>query len=111
MKPGANGEFVRVTSVDFFLPFVKRLAGIVPRAFIDASCKPLVIIASKRIPGLVDDWETVGREHGEVFGKLRPASTYVQVSRFIDPDWLVEIEADAVCQCQACRRRKSPLTS
>ncbi len=46
----------------------------------------------------MNDWKEVARAHGEVFGKIRPASTFVQVSRFIDPDWLVEIEADAVCQ-------------
>jgi enamine deaminase RidA (YjgF/YER057c/UK114 family) len=44
----------------------------------------------------VSHWEAVGRVHGEVFGDIRPASTMIEVSRFIDPDWLVEIEADAV---------------
>jgi enamine deaminase RidA (YjgF/YER057c/UK114 family) len=44
----------------------------------------------------IDDWEAVGRVHGSVFGNIRPACTFVQVSRLIDPDWLVEIEADAV---------------
>lgn len=39
-------------------------------------------------------WREAARAHGEVFGAIRPASTFVQVSRFIDPDWLVEIEAD-----------------
>ena len=41
-------------------------------------------------------WEEVGRAHGEVFGKILPVSTMVEVSRLIDPDMLVEIEAEAV---------------
>ncbi len=41
-------------------------------------------------------WEEVGRAHGDVFGDIRPAATMVEVSRLIDPDMLVEIEADAV---------------
>jgi enamine deaminase RidA (YjgF/YER057c/UK114 family) len=41
-------------------------------------------------------WEDAARAHGEVFGALRPASTFVEVSRFIDPGWLVEVELDAV---------------
>lgn len=42
------------------------------------------------------DWEAVGRVHGEVFGDIRPASTVVVVTSSIDPEWLVEFEADAV---------------
>jgi enamine deaminase RidA (YjgF/YER057c/UK114 family) len=38
----------------------------------------------------------VARAHGEVFRDIRPANTIMQVTRFIDVDWLVEIEADAV---------------
>ncbi|HLC08371.1 MAG TPA: Rid family hydrolase, partial [Methyloceanibacter sp.] len=41
-------------------------------------------------------WEAAGRVHGEFFAEIRPASTMIEVSRFINPDWLVEIEADAV---------------
>ena len=42
------------------------------------------------------DWEAVGRAHGEVFGAIRPAATLVQVAGLIDPDMLVEIEAEAI---------------
>jgi enamine deaminase RidA (YjgF/YER057c/UK114 family) len=44
----------------------------------------------------IDQWQDVGRAQGEVFGTIRPATTMVEVKRLIDPDMLVEIEADAV---------------
>ncbi len=44
----------------------------------------------------IDRWEEVGRAHREAFGDIMPATTMVEVSRLIDPQMLVEIEADAV---------------
>ena len=44
----------------------------------------------------IDQWQEVGRAHGDVFGHIRPATTMVEVKRLIDPDMLVEIEADAI---------------
>lgn len=44
----------------------------------------------------VEDWEHVARAHAEAFGDVRPASTFVEVSGLVNPEWLVEIEADAL---------------
>jgi enamine deaminase RidA (YjgF/YER057c/UK114 family) len=44
----------------------------------------------------MSDWEAVGKAHGELFGSIRPTATMVEVSKLIDSDMLVEIEADAV---------------
>jgi enamine deaminase RidA (YjgF/YER057c/UK114 family) len=44
----------------------------------------------------IDQWQEVGRAHGEAFAAIRPACSMVEVSRLIAPEILVEIEADAV---------------
>lgn len=44
----------------------------------------------------IDQWQEIGRAHGEIFGTIRPATTIVEVKRLIDPNMLVEIEADAI---------------
>lgn len=46
----------------------------------------------------METWKEVARAHGEVFSEIQPACTFIEVSRFINPEWLIEIEADAVVQ-------------
>ena len=44
----------------------------------------------------IDRWAEAARAHGELFGGIRPACTFVGIARFIDPAWLVEVEIDCI---------------
>lgn len=68
----------------------------VRQALQDAGASLDDVIRSRVLLIDIDHWDIVGRLHGEFFGSVRPAMTVMQVSRFIDPAWLVEIEVDAV---------------
>jgi enamine deaminase RidA (YjgF/YER057c/UK114 family) len=74
----------------------RRCFQIIGEALEKAGAKLSHVVRTRIFLTRIDDWEAVGRVHGEVFRGIRPASTMVQVTRFIDPQWLVEIEADAV---------------
>ncbi len=52
----------------------------------------------------ISRWEEVGRAHGEVFGDVMPATCMVEVSRLVDPEMLVEIEADAIVTGEQVQR-------
>jgi enamine deaminase RidA (YjgF/YER057c/UK114 family) len=56
------------------------------------------VVRTRTLLTRIEDWQAVASVHGEFFSNIRPANTIMQVSRFIDPDWLVELEADAVVE-------------
>ena len=74
----------------------KRCFEIIREALAQVGAGPENVVRTRTY--LVDaaDWEAAGRAHGEVFADVRPASTMVVVTGFLDPRWRVEIEADAI---------------
>ena len=54
------------------------------------------VIRTRILLTRIEDWKAVAEVHGEYFRDIRPVNTIMQVSRFIDPDWLIETEVDAV---------------
>jgi len=74
----------------------RRCIEIVANALEQAGASLSDVIRTRILLTRIEDWERVGLVHGEFFCNIRPANTVMQVTRFIDPEWLVEIEADAV---------------
>lgn len=71
---------------------------IIGRALADCGARFQDVTRTRILLTDIANWEQAARAHGEVFGAIRPACTVVEVSRFIDPGWLVEFEADAIVQ-------------
>lgn len=74
----------------------RRCLEIIELALREAGARLEHVVRTRTFLTDITHWEAVGRVHGELFGEIRPASTMVEVSRLIDADWLVEIEADAI---------------
>lgn len=76
----------------------RRCIEIIRNALEQSGANLSDVIRTRILLTRIEDWKSVGQVHGESFGNIRPANTVMQVTRFIDPDWLVEIEADAVIE-------------
>jgi enamine deaminase RidA (YjgF/YER057c/UK114 family) len=74
----------------------RRCLEIIATALADAGASLHDVVRTRILLTRIEDWQAVAAVHGEFFRDIRPVNTIMQISRFIDPDWLVEIEADAV---------------
>lgn len=73
----------------------RRVFAIIEKALADAGASFNDVVRTRMYLTHVEDWEVVGRVHGEIFGAIRPAATIV-VAALLNPNWRIEIEADAV---------------
>ncbi len=76
----------------------KRCLEIIERAINQAGGQLKHVVRTRIFITDTAHWKEIARAHGEFFAELRPASTCVQVSALLDPDWFVEIEADAIVE-------------
>ncbi len=71
--------------------------GLIEKALRQAGAGFEDVVRTRIFIARVEDWEEIGRAHGEVFGEIRPAATMV-VAALLNPKWGVEIEAEAVVE-------------
>ena len=74
----------------------RRCLEIVLEALAELGARPEDVVRTRVYITSAEDWEEIGRAHGEIFGEIRPASAMLVITGLLDPRFLVEIEVDAV---------------
>lgn len=73
-----------------------RCLEIIAQAVAEAGLSLESVIRTRIMLTDMTRWEEAARAHGEYFASVRPACTFVEVRGFVDPAWLVEVEADCI---------------
>ncbi|MGD8780945.1 MAG: RidA family protein [Ignavibacteria bacterium] len=76
----------------------KRCFEISKKAIEDVGGKLENVIRTRIMLTNIKDWEQAAKAHGEFFNNIKPACTFVEVSRFINSEWLVETEVDCIIE-------------
>lgn len=74
----------------------RHVLGIIQSTLAQAGAKLEDVVRTRLYLTHVEDWECVGRVHGEYFGTVRPATTMIVIAKLLNPAWRIEIEAEAV---------------
>ena len=74
----------------------RRIFAIAEKALAEAGASFKDVVRTRMYLTHVNDWEAIGRVHGEFFSTIRPAATMVVVAGLLNPAWRIEIEFDAV---------------
>lgn len=79
-------------------PYVQAMQAMrnIEHALVQAGARLADVVRTRIYVANIKEWKQIGRAHHEMFGTILPAATMVQVSAFVDPAMLVEIEAEAI---------------
>ena len=83
----------------------RRIFAIAAEALAEAGASFADVVRTRMYLTHVEDWDAVGRVHGEFFSQTRPAATMVVVAKLLNPEWRIEIEMDAVIDAPSAATR------
>jgi enamine deaminase RidA (YjgF/YER057c/UK114 family) len=94
----ATGDGGTVVGLDDAYAQTMQTLKNIESALTKAGAKMSDVVRTRIYVTDISRWEEIGRAHGEVFGNIRPATAMIEISRLINPEMLVEIEAEAIIE-------------